>query len=176
MARKQTSEPKRDPCDNYDGPLRSIGGHRPYNGHFRQTESWWASHGGSNHLHQSAGFTMRFMIVGLADGRWCSDTTVNHIEKNDRQYRFKQETHEELRPIPCVFSTRLAALRAAVAEFVRHVRSIERHRLDNPHWRKSEFGALEAQDYIDWARGIVSAEEWREANPHLVPKENGDEN
>lgn len=136
----------------YDGPIERADGVRPYNHYLWPSESWWPCHDEAKFRTVSP--RHNFGIVHLKDGRFATEGTVWSIEENkgsdDR---------------PCVFKTRVAAIRIAAARAIRLARA-------SRAWPYGQ--ALDRQrmaDVINWYRAIVARESGKpEPRPVTVPE------
>ncbi len=103
----------------YDGPIRSANGTAPYNHHLWPTESWWL---GREISHCFDG-RWHFGYVHLADGRFCIDGDLWHIEKDDSdpanfdKNRVKRKNN---------FTDRRRCIRAAAARLILILRGSRR--------------------------------------------------
>ena len=133
--------------DTYTGPITRLDGVRPFNMNLWPTEWFWAN----KDLCRSYDSRWNFGIIALADGRFSTAMSVYSIQdNNDRLYS------EE--PRPCVFGSRMEAIRVAAARILRIARA-------SRHWGYS-FGGLEGEylaAFAFWIRAIVAREAFRPA-------------
>src|SRR5690349_4692838 len=138
MKTKKTNKTSNDPSP-YNGPIERADGTRPFNHYLWPTESWWAGRDLRSHqIH----IRWNFGIVALADGRFSIEGCVYSIEKNE--YSGK----------PCVFSTRIEAIRMAAARMIRIARA-------SRNWESYGCGGLKGSSLatvINWARKVVAQE------------------
>jgi hypothetical protein len=102
---------RKDDPQPYDGPIERADGVRPWNMYLWPTESWWPGH--APQLRRSiSGGRFHFGYVALKDGRFSTEGHVYEIERN-----------ADLDGLPCVFATRVQAIRASAARMIRLMRA-----------------------------------------------------
>lgn len=137
----------RDPWP-YDGPISRADGVRPYNHYLwpMPADSWWANRS----LDHTLDPRWHFSVVALADGTFSTTGSVCSIEANaDGCYRDR----------PCVFPTRIEAMRASAARMIRIARG-------SRNWPHPGYGRLRGNDLarvINWALSVVAEESGRPA-------------
>lgn len=138
MAKKAKAATQWDDPSPYDGPIERADGRRPYNRYLWPMDGdYWFVASAKSVLVQRMAHPNRIAIVALADGRWTTDGSIHAVEEKLDCYGY-----------PCVFDTREAALRAAVAHFIRTCRAA---RL----WRTGPLKPHVCAEAINWALDIV---------------------
>jgi hypothetical protein len=122
----------------YDGPIERADGIRPYNHYLWPTESWWPNREAK---FKTVSPRHNFGIVHLKDGRFSTEGAVYYIEKNRGIY-----------DLPCVFETRLAAIRIAAA------RAIQLARASSKFPYGQALIGQQLADVINWYRSVVASE------------------
>lgn len=130
--KKSTYDPR-----EYDGPIQSANGTRPYNYYLWPTESWWVTH---QQQFRNVYGQYRFGFVALHDGRFTTDGSVFAIKSGLDCY-----------DRPCVFATREAAIRHSAARMIGHMRSAMRSERPEPGNNVET-----VQDMINWTRRAVA--------------------
>lgn len=143
---------KDDPAP-YHGPIERADGRKPWNMFLWPTEEWWP--GQETQFRNSVGTMHHFGIIALKDGRWATCGSVYSIKRN-RDYCGR----------PCVFPTRLQALRVAAARAIKLAR-------ESQSWT-SPFDRLTGETLaavINWYRSILARESGKpEPKPITVPE------
>jgi hypothetical protein len=143
--------------DPYDGPITRADGRRPFNCYLWPLgeDAFWPGHEYGDRRLRQAGGMFHFQAVALADGRWSTDGSTYAIERNLDCYG-----------CPCVYPTRMAALRVSAGRMIRGIRRA--HRSSDTMLRLSHDAA---QATIAWTFDVLRRETGRQARrvPALLP-------
>ena len=125
----------------YTGSIERADGVRPYNMFLWPTESWWVGH--QPQFRNVVSGMYHFEYIALKDGRFSTEGAVYHIEEN-----------RDSSGLPCVFNTKIEAIRTSAARLISQMRYSSRSTSYCVSFDRLDRETLQAA--INWIRKTVA--------------------